>query len=94
MTKREYAVKLPGKVLSEIVKADYVALQGGHLCFRNQTRGSYPDTVRVFAPGAWLEFEALTEAQPAPLQPRHLKIAGCSDRFDHLDFCPSTEGCG
>lgn len=37
------------------VTADYVVLEQGHLVFRNLVRGGYPEVVRIFAPGAWIE---------------------------------------
>lgn len=35
--------------------AEYVAVEAGVLIFRNRVGGSYPITVRCFAPGYWLE---------------------------------------
>ena len=37
------------------IEADYMKIENGHLIFREEVRHSYPDTVRVFAPGAWRE---------------------------------------
>jgi hypothetical protein len=37
------------------IVADYMKLENGHLIFREEVRSSYPNTVRVFAPGAWRE---------------------------------------
>lgn len=40
----------------ETVEADYFTLEHGHLVFKNNTRpGYYPEAIRVFAPGAWME---------------------------------------
>lgn len=39
----------------EIISADYMKLEGGHLIFRQEVRHSYPETIRVFAPGSWIE---------------------------------------
>jgi hypothetical protein len=37
------------------IMADYMKIENGHLIFREEVRGSYPNTVRVLAPGAWRE---------------------------------------
>ena len=39
----------------ETISADYMKLENGHLIFRNEVRGSYPNTIRIFAPGTWRE---------------------------------------
>ena len=43
----------------EIINADYMKLEGGHLIFRQEVRHSYPETIRVFAPGSWTECKFL-----------------------------------
>lgn len=65
---KRFNVRLPQSVKqperTEVVTADYMKLDAGHLAFRNHTSsptGGYPEVVRVFAPGAWLEVEAETE---------------------------------
>lgn len=37
------------------VAAEYYRIVDGALIFRNARPGNYPQTVRVFAPGYWLE---------------------------------------
>jgi hypothetical protein len=38
-------------------------LEGGHLIFRKEVRHSYPETIRVFAPGSWVECKFLGYSQ-------------------------------
>jgi hypothetical protein len=41
-----------------LIEADYFKLEAGHLVFRdNGSRGSYPVTVKVIAPGIWAEVD-------------------------------------
>ena len=42
------------------IEADYMKIENGHLIFREEVRHSYPNTIRVFAPGAWREVAELT----------------------------------
>jgi hypothetical protein len=37
------------------IAANYMKIENGHLIFREEVRGSYPNTVRALAPGAWRE---------------------------------------
>jgi hypothetical protein len=63
----------------ERIEADYLTLTDGHLCFRNLSpRGGYPETVRIFAPGCWLDVETIAETILPPLP-------SVGDRFAHLD---------
>ncbi|MGY3589321.1 hypothetical protein [Bradyrhizobium sp. USDA 4350] len=48
-----------GWVTDVVVEADYVKLEGGALVFKREVRHSYPEFVRAFAPGRWLEFTAV-----------------------------------
>lgn len=50
--------------IERIVEADYIRLDEGHLIFRNNNRGGpYPTTVRIFAPGRWLEIREEKQEQ-------------------------------
>lgn len=40
------------------VSADYVKNENGVLLFKREVRHSYPELVRAFAPGYWVECKA------------------------------------
>ncbi|MGM5019243.1 hypothetical protein [Tardiphaga sp. 367_B4_N1_1] len=45
-----------GLNLPEVVEADYVKNENGVLLFKREVRHSYPEVIKAFAPGRWLEF--------------------------------------
>lgn len=49
---KKFVVGLPNKK-TEMVEAGYVTIDNGHLIFRKGCSGSYPDTIKAFAPGHW-----------------------------------------
>jgi hypothetical protein len=49
---------------TEVIEADYFVLQSGHLIFRNERSGTYPETVRVLAPGSWAQLKNLGFTEP------------------------------
>ncbi|HEV2660143.1 MAG TPA: hypothetical protein VGU68_06045 [Ktedonobacteraceae bacterium] len=64
MARQRYSVFVYAKTDPVFVTANYFVIVEGALCFRNNaTRGGngYPETVRVFAAGAWSDVEAWNE---------------------------------
>lgn len=47
----------------DVVSADYFTVDRGALCFRNKRLNpdEYPETVTVFAPGAWSRVDTVPE---------------------------------
>lgn len=43
------------------ISADYILYPNGMLVFKNEKRGSYPEVIRIFAPGAWNSVELVEE---------------------------------
>lgn len=59
--RQTFSVKVKGSKLRVTVVSEYYRIdeRTGSLVFRNSVRGTYPQTVQVFAPGYWLDLKVV-----------------------------------
>lgn len=60
---KRYSVKVVGFKKRVLLEADYGKVENGTLVFRLNRVGynSYPETVRIFAAGMWIDMYVVTE---------------------------------